>query len=58
VRIKQRAPVTVAHLGGAPRRVHDIGEQHRRENAVVDHVSLVAGENSAISWKDARQSGS
>jgi integrase len=39
VRIEQRTPVTIAHLGGPPRRVHDVGEQHRRENAIVGHVS-------------------
>ena len=44
VRIEQRMPVTVADLRGAPRRVHDVGEQHRGENPIIGHVCLVAGE--------------
>jgi hypothetical protein len=44
VRIKQRVPVTVAHLRRAPCRVHDVGEQHRGQNPVVDHFCLLAGE--------------
>ena len=37
-------PVTVADLRGPPRRVHDVGEQHRGENPIVGHVGLLAGE--------------
>jgi len=44
VRIKQGMPVTVAHLRGAPGRVHDVGEEHRGENPIIGHFSLVAGE--------------
>ncbi len=44
VRVEQRVPVAVADLGGAARRVHDVGEQHRGENPVVGHLGLLAGE--------------
>jgi precorrin-3B synthase len=44
VRVEQRVPVTIAHLGGPARRVHDVGEQHRSEHPIVGHLSLVAGE--------------
>jgi hypothetical protein len=44
VRIEQRMPVTVADLRSPPRRVHDVGEQHRGENPIVGHLSLVPGE--------------
>ena len=44
VRIKQRMPVTVAHLRGPARRVHDVGEQHRGEHPIIGHVGLLAGE--------------
>ena len=37
-------PVTVAHLGGAARRVHDVGEQHRGQHPIIGHVGLLAGE--------------
>jgi len=36
VRIKQGTPVTITHLRGPTRRVHDVGEQHRGQNPVVD----------------------
>ena len=42
--IKLRVPGTVTHFRGPPCRVHDVGEQHRRKNAVIGHVGLVAGE--------------
>ena len=42
--VEQRMPVTVAHLRGPPRRVHDVGEQHRGENPIIGHVCLLAGE--------------
>ena len=38
VRIKQRMPVTVAHLRGAACRVHDVGEEHRGEHPIIGHV--------------------
>jgi len=44
VRIKQGMPVTVAHLRGPARRVHHVGEQHRREDPIAGHVSLLTGE--------------
>ena len=44
VRVEQRMPVTVTHLGGSARRVHDVGEQHRGENPIIGHVGLLAGE--------------
>ncbi len=44
VRIEQGVPVAVAHLGGPPRRILDVGEKHRGEHAIVGHVGLVAGE--------------
>ena len=44
VRIKQRTPVTVADLRRPTRRVHNVGEQHRREHPIIGHVGLLAGE--------------
>ena len=44
VRIEQRVPVAVAELCGPARRVHDVGEEHGGENAVVGNLCLVAGE--------------
>ena len=49
VRIKQGMLVTVADLRGPSCRVYDVGEEHRGENPVVGHLSLVAVRNSAIS---------
>jgi hypothetical protein len=37
-------PVTVTHLGGAARRIDDIGKEHRGKNPVVSHFWLFAGE--------------
>ena len=42
--IEQRMPVTVAHLRRPPRRVHDVGEQHRGENPIIGHLCLMTGE--------------
>src|SRR4029077_11027526 len=44
MRVEQGVPVTVTHLGGSARRVHDVGEQHRGENPIIGHVGLLAGE--------------
>jgi hypothetical protein len=44
VRIKQRTPVTVTHLRCPARRIHDVGEQHRRENPIIGHFCLMPGE--------------
>jgi hypothetical protein len=44
VRIKQRVPVSVAHLRGPARRVNDVGEQHRGEHSIIGHFGLMAGE--------------
>ena len=44
VRIQQGMPVTVTHLRGPARRVHDVGEQHRGKNPIIGHVSLLPGE--------------
>src|SRR5437762_13298852 len=40
VAIEQRAPLPVAKLGGAPRRIDDVGEHDRREHPV--HILLAA----------------
>ena len=37
-------PVTVAHLGGAARRVDDVGEEHGGENPIIGDFCLMAGE--------------
>ena len=37
-------PVTVAPLRGPARRVHDVGEQHRRQHPIIGHFGLPAGE--------------
>ena len=44
VRIKQRMPVPVAHLCRPTRRVHDVGEQRRRQHPIIGNFRLVAGE--------------
>jgi hypothetical protein len=44
VRIQQGMPVTVTHLRGPARGVHDVGEQDRGENPIIGHFCLVAGE--------------
>jgi hypothetical protein len=44
VRIKQRTPVTVAHLRRPARRVNNVGEQHRGQHPIIGHVSLLASE--------------
>ena len=44
VRVEQGMPVTVADLRGPPRRVDDVGEQHRGEHPIIGHIGLVAGE--------------
>jgi hypothetical protein len=44
VRIEQGMPVTAADLRRAACRVHDVGEEHRCEDTIIGHVSLLAGE--------------
>ena len=44
VGIEQGMPVTVTHLCGSARRVHDVGEKHRGQHAIIGDLSLVAGE--------------
>jgi hypothetical protein len=43
VRIKQGMPVTVTDLRCSARRVHDVGEQHRRKHPIIGHLGLLAG---------------
>jgi hypothetical protein len=42
--IEQRVPVTVADLRGPTRRVHDVGEQHRRKHPIIGHFRVLTGE--------------
>ena len=44
MRIEQRTPVTITHLRGPARRVHDVGEQHRGENPIIGHFGVLPGE--------------
>jgi hypothetical protein len=51
MRVKQRAPVTVADLGGPARRVDNVGEQHGGENPIIGHVCMLAGEELSDRFK-------
>ncbi len=44
VRIQKCIPVTITDFGGAPCRVHDVGEQHRGEHPIVGDFGLLSGE--------------
>src|SRR5690242_2487153 len=41
---KQFAPASIAEFGGAPCRIHDVGEHHRGQHAVGRSLVSVAGE--------------